>query len=246
MTSLQAQSRKSPASIRVLNVLEPVTLIALPLFMIACALFKVPNTALLTSVAAGLSLVPFFAHFELSHLRARDLMPIVVMSALGVAGRVIFAPLPSFKPVMAIVVLTGLSFGRQTGFITGSLIMLVSNIFFGHGPWTPWQMYGFGMAGYIAGSVRHLTLFTRRIPVVVLGFALTFLYGVILDTWTVVGFLNPISFEGVLATYSIGFAYNLTQAVATVVFLLPVAGSWPAMFDRIKVKYGIDQAVRPA
>ena len=227
--------------LKALSVLEPVVLVALPLFMAACAYFKVPNSALLTAVAAGLTLVPFFAHFELSHLRARDLMPIVVMSALGVAGRMIFAPVPAIKPIMAIVVITGLSFGRQTGFITGALIALVSNIFFGQGPWTPWQMYGFGMGGYIAGCVRHLPAFKNRFAVAALGFGLVFLYGFILDTWTLVGFVDPMTPASVASTYTVGFFYNLMHATGTVVFLLPIATSWPKMFERIKVKYGIDQ-----
>lgn len=223
----------------ILNIVEPVLLVALPVFMVICAILKVPNLALITSIGAVVTLIPFFAHFELSKMRARDLMPIVVMTALGVAGRLIFAPVPAIKPVMAIAIITGLAFGRQSGFITGSLIMLASNIFFGQGPWTPWQMYGMGLGGYIAGSVRHFEIFTKRIPVAVMGFLLVYLYGFILDTWTLVGFVNPITVASAVTTYTAGAIYNLAHATGTVVFLLPIATSWPKIFNRIKLKYGI-------
>ena len=87
------------------------------------------------------------ARLEAERRRARDIMPIVVMTALAVAGRLIFAPVPAVKPVTALIIITGLCFGRDEGFITGALTMLVSNIFFGQGPWTPWQMFTMGLIG---------------------------------------------------------------------------------------------------
>jgi len=224
---------------RFLDVLEPVILIALPVFMVVCAWFRLPNAVVLTTAAAIITLVPFFARFELSHLRARDLMPIVVMSALAVAGRMILAPIPAIKPVMAIVVLTGLAFGKQSGFITGALTILVSNIFFGQGPWTPWQMYSCGLAGYIAGSVSGFSVFRKPPAVAALGFCLVFLYGGILDTWTLIGFVDPLTTESAIATYTVGLAYNTAHAIGTAAFLLIFTNVWFQISGRIKVKYGV-------
>lgn len=71
-------------------------------------------------------------------------MVISVLAAIGVAGRAAFFIVPSFKPVAAIVILTGISFGGEAGFLVGCLIMTLSNMFMGQGPWTPWQMFAFG------------------------------------------------------------------------------------------------------
>ena len=118
---------------RFMRAIEPVVLVALPIVMLICAWLHVPNAALITSACAVVALVPFFASFEAERRRARDIMPIIVMTALTVAGRLIFAPVPAIKPVTALIIITGLCFGRDEGFITGALTMLVSNIFFGQG-----------------------------------------------------------------------------------------------------------------
>ena len=226
-------------AVAVLDKIEPIVLAGLPVFMVVYSLLGLPNAALVTAVAAIASLVPFFARFELSHLRARDIMPIVVLSALGVAGRLIFAPIPAIKPVTAIVIITGIAFGRQSAFLTGALTMLVSNIFFGQGPWTPWQMYSMGLVGYLSGFAADHGLLNRRWVIIVFGFAMVYVYGGILDTWTLLGFVAEITPQSIATTYFAGFTYNLGHAVGTVVFLLPIAVSWPKMFGRIKTKYGI-------
>ena len=231
---------------RALRVVQPFVLVLLPVVLLACAVLRVPNAALVTSLVAIVSLVPFFAQFELSRLRPRDLMPIVVMTALAVAGRLVFAPVPEVKPVMAIVVITGMAFGRQSGFITGALAMLVSNMFFGQGPWTPWQMYGFGLAGYMAGWIGQTSAGKHRAAVVAFGAALCFLYGFILDSWMLIGFVHPTSIAAALATYAAGLPGNVIHAIGTVVFLLPIATAWPPLFDRIKRKYGLSAQSRPA
>ena len=240
MRSADYANRPQPGrAARIMGRLEPIVLIALPLFMGLFAFVRVPSSMLITTIAAIVALIPFFAHFELSHLRARDLMPIVVMSALAVAGRLIFAPIPAIKPVMAFVIITGICFGRESGFITGALSVLVSNIFFGQGPWTPWQMCCFGLGGYLAGVFADHGWLRKRWQILVFGFLATYLYGFILDTWTLVGFVEQITPATIATTYLGGVTYTFFHASGTVAFLLPLAAGWPKMFNRIKVKYGI-------
>ena len=76
---------------------------------------------------------------------------IAVMAAIAVVGRMAFFMLPQFKPVTAIVIITGISLGAEAGFLTGAVAGFVSNFFFGQGPWTPWQMFAFGIIGFLAG-----------------------------------------------------------------------------------------------
>ena len=100
--------------------------------------------SLIVVVAA---MLPFFMMFEGRKPKAREIMVISVLAAIGVAGRAAFFMVPSFKPVAAIVIISGISFGGEAGFLVGSLTMLISNMFMGQGPWTPWQMFSFGMIG---------------------------------------------------------------------------------------------------
>ncbi|MFR1640313.1 MAG: ATP-binding cassette domain-containing protein, partial [Eggerthellaceae bacterium] len=134
----------SRAAARLLALLEVPALAAVPLVLGVCAYFQVEQGALLTVVVAFAAVGVFFASFEASRPALRQIMPTVVLAALAAAGRMLFAPVPDFKPVSAICILAGAVFGRRSGFLVGALAALVSNFFFGQGPWTPWQMYAWG------------------------------------------------------------------------------------------------------
>ena len=102
-------------------------------------------------------LLPSFFWFEQRRPGARELVLLACLCGLGVAGRGAFFWAPQCKPVTALTILTGVSLGGQAGFLVGAVTMLVSNLFFGQGPWTPWQMFAMGCIGGLAGS-----LFSRR------------------------------------------------------------------------------------
>ena len=218
---------------------QPIVLVMLPVIMVLWAWLKLPNAALVTSACACVALVPFFVGYERSRRRARDLMPVVVLTALAVAGRLVFAPVPAVKPIIAIVVMGGLCFGREDGFMIGALVMLVSNVFFGQGPWTPWQMFSTGLVGYLAGVMGSHGWLTHRWSVAAFGASMALLYGFILDTWSIVGFVSDINTASVIATYAAGLVNNVASAVGTAAFLIPIAHSWPRMFGRIKERYQI-------
>lgn len=222
---------------RIMRIIQPVVLVALPVIMVLWAWLKLPNAALVTSACACAALVPFFLCFEKSRTRARDLMPVVVLTALAVSGRLVFAPVPAVKPIIAIVVMGGLCFGREDGFMIGALTMLVSNVFFGQGPWTPWQMFSTGLVGYLAGVMGSHGRLTRRWSVAAFGASMALLYGFILDTWSIVGFVSNINAASIIATYAAGLATNVASAIGTVAFLVPIAHSWPRMFSRIRERY---------
>lgn len=102
-----------------------------------------------------ITMLPFFIGFEKRRPNARELVMLAVMIALGVAGRAAFYMLPSFKPMLAVVIITGVAFGPGAGFITGAMTVFVSNFMFGQGPWTPWQMEAAGIIGLLAGIIFH-------------------------------------------------------------------------------------------
>ena len=95
-------------------------------------------------------MLPFFLIFEGRRPQARELVLIAVLVALNVAGRAAFFMLPEFKPVVAMTILAGVAFGGETGFLVGAMTMLVSNMLFSQGPWTPWQMFAMGIIGWLA------------------------------------------------------------------------------------------------
>ena len=105
--------------------------------------FHGKHDVIISLLVLAYSMIPFFMVFEGRHPQAREIMVIAVMAALGVAGRSAFFMIGSFKPIAAIVILTGVSLGGEAGFLCACLIMMISNMFFGQGPWTPWQMFSY-------------------------------------------------------------------------------------------------------
>ena len=145
----------------VLGKFEVPLLLAVPVAMAAALLSGVEQTALLLLAVVVLVLAMFFAGYEASRPGLRQIMPTLVLAALAAAGRILFGPIPDFKPVSAIAIIAGATLGRRNGFMVGALAALTSNFFFGQGMWTPWQMYGWGLVGYVGGALAHARAFDR-------------------------------------------------------------------------------------
>ncbi|WP_165051758.1 MULTISPECIES: ECF transporter S component [unclassified Adlercreutzia] len=230
---------------RVLAALEPVVLACVPVALALAAFFQFDQTALLTFAVAVGALAVFFAGWEASSPALRQVMPAAVLGALAAAGRILFAPVPDVKPVSAICILAGAVFGRRVGFMTGALAALTSNFFFGQGAWTPWQMYAWGLVGYLAGVLSERGAFEtredapRRAVVCAYGFLSALLYGALLNTWTLVGFVHPLTWEAALLTYGAGLPFDLVHAVSTVAFLLVIYVPWKKKLDRVRTKYAL-------
>jgi len=186
-------------------------------------------------------MIPFFLMFERRRPQARELLVIAVLSAIGVAGRAAFYAIPQFKPVAAIVIIAGVSFGCETGFLVGALTALVSNFFFGQGPWTPWQMFAFGMIGFLAGLLfRKGRIPQKTIPLCVYGGLSTLIvYGGLVNLSSVLMFQSKLTWGAVLTAYTAGFWFDLVHAAASVTFLAVLSKPMVGMLDRIKTKYGI-------
>lgn len=240
--------------------MELVAIVAVPLVLVACAVSGFEQTALLSFIVVLASLGVFFAGFEGARPRMRDVMPTVVLAALAAAGRILFAPFPDFKPVSAIAIIAGVAFGRRSGFMVGALAALASNFFFGQGPWTPWQMYAWGLIGYLAGALAQTGLFDgaiahndtgekaassqlRRVitalPLYLYGFISGPLYGVILNLWSIIGFYHPQDALQFALVYAAALPFDIVHGVATVVFLLALYAPWHRKLERVKRKYGI-------
>lgn len=189
-----------------------------------------------------LSLIPFALMYERRRPQARELVLVAVMAALAVAGRAAFYMVPQFKPSLAIVIITGISLGGNAGFICGALSAFVSNMIFGQGPWTPWQMFAFGIIGFLAGiffnekSVKkHEMLWISIFG----GTSAFFIYGLIMDTASVFMLGSESTFGAFLAMFASGLVFNAIHAAATVVFLMLLGKPMLKKLRRVKIKYGM-------
>lgn len=224
---------------KVLRALEVPALVAVPLVLAACAYLNLDQSALLTVATALLAVGVFFATFETSRPSLRQIMPTAVLAALAAAGRMLFAPIPDFKPVSAICILAGAVFGRRSGFMVGALAALVSNFFFGQGPWTPWQMYAWGLVGYLAGVLADRGWLDHTPVLFAFGFSSALLYGLLLNGWNAIGFVHPLTLPAVLVSFGAALPFDLMHGAATVAFLAALYLPWKKKLERIKKKYAL-------
>lgn len=185
--------------------------------------------------------IPFLWAFESRKPKARELVIISVLCALAVAGRGAFFMLPHFKPVAAIVIISGICFGGETGFLVGAVTAFVSNFFFGQGPWTPWQMFAYGIIGLIAGLIFTKGINAKtKIPLCIFGaLACIIIYGGIMNPASLIMAQNNITFKMLLATYATGISLDIVHALATAIFLWLVAEPLCEKLERVKIKYGL-------
>ena len=195
-------------------------------------------TALLILVE---TMLPFFLIFEGRKPQARELVLIASLCAMAVAGRAMFFMLPNFKPVMALTIIAGVAFGGETGFLVGAVTMLVSNIMFSQGPWTPWQMFAMGIIGFLAGILfRKGWLRRTKSALAVFGVLCgIIIYGGIMNPASALMVTPKINMGVILSYYVTGFPMDCVHGFSTALFLYLAAEPFLEKLDRIKVKYGL-------
>ena len=185
-------------------------------------------------------LIPFFFCFEQRKPQARELVVLAVMCSLAVAARVAI-PLPNFKPIFGVIMITGIAFGPQSGFLVGAMSAFASNFFAAQGPWTPWQMMAYGMAGLVAGGVFYKTPLPRKpVCLAVFGFVIQLtVVGLLLDCCTIFTSLTVLKWSSVLVILTQGFPVNVSHSICTAVTLFLFSKPLLQILSRIQKKYGM-------
>ena len=202
-------------------------------------IFNDRNYMLVSAFVALLSCLPFFIAFETNENTGRELVVIAVMCAISVVGRLIFAPIPGFKPVTAVVIITGAVLGAEAGFITGSMTALCSNIFFGQGPWTPFQMFSWGIIGFISGLIFFKRQKKNLIFIIIAGMLFGVLFSLLMDIWTTVSVSSEFIVNEYIACVIAAIPVTIEYAVSNAVFLAVLFNPFNKKLERIKTKYGV-------
>lgn len=189
-------------------------------------------------------MLPFFASFESRCPQPRELVTLAVMAALATASRVALVMVPYFKAITGIIMITGIAFGPQAGFLTGAIAAFASNFFFGQGPWTPWQMFAYGFAGFWAGLWFHKNPKLCK-PWILgpFGFLSVFLLvGPMLDCCTVFTVLSRLTWSGALVIFGQGVPVNLIHGLGCGVTLVLLTKPLLYKLNRLQIKYGMMSA----
>ena len=221
---------------RVLGILLP--FVVMPAVVLGFALGPLRrNYALASLLITLMALVLFSCGFERRKTGTRRMILVAIMSALSVLGRFVFGVIPGFKPITAVVVITAMYIGGEAGFLTGALSAVISNFYFGQGPWTPFQMLSWGLIGLLAGLLA-IPLKRSRILLSLYGIFAGVAYSFLMDIWTVLwynGSFNPALYAAALAT---AIPYTVMYAASNVIFLNMLAKAFGEKLYRIKIKYG--------
>ena len=183
----------------------------------------------------------FFAMLEGRKPEARELVAISVLCALAVAGRAAFYMLPQFKATLAVVIIAGVCFGGETGFLVGAVSAFVSNFFFGQGAWTPWQMFASGVVGLISGLVfSNGKVPATRVVLSVFGAVMAVVvHGIILNASSLLLWQPDPTFEMLVASCISGIPFDLIYGASTAMFLWFISEPMIEKLERLKTKYGV-------
>ena len=189
-------------------------------------------------------MIPFFMAFEGRKPQARELVSLAVLCALAIAARVAI-PLPHFKAIFAVVMLSGIAFGPEAGFMVGAISAFASNFFYSQGLYTPWQMFSYGLGGMLAGFLfgkgrlpqnRWLMAISGFVTVVVL-------IGPIMDSMTFFLGFAKFTWGNFALVFGSGFAHNCLNGGCTAAVMLIFGKPFLAILNRVQVKYGMLEQV---
>ena len=185
-------------------------------------------------------MIPFFMAFEGRRPQGRELVVIAVMCAIAIVGRIAI-PIPNFKAAFAIIMLSGIAFGAETGFVVGAISAFGSNFFYGQGAYLPWQMMAYGAGGMLAGFVFRKGCVSKKPWIMaIFGFFAVILWvGPLLDCAHLFLMMPQISLSTISVTLLSGFPVNFSQSICTVLVMLLFGKPLLEKLDRIKTKYGM-------
>jgi energy-coupling factor transport system substrate-specific component len=188
-----------------------------------------------------------FAWYERTHPSSKVLAMVATLAALAALGRIAFAPLPNVKPTTDIVFLTGYVLGGAPGFAVGALAALSSNLVFGQGPWTPWQMVAWGIVGVVGAAWAPLTRGRLpRVPTAALLVLCALFYGALtnLSTLTAAGGTPSAAQWG--ATEAAGLPFDIAHAVGNVAFFLAFGPAFVRVLRRYRARLEVRWTTAPA
>ena len=180
----------------------------------------------------------FYAIFKMYEAKkppVESIVLIAVLTAIAVVGRIILMSIPAVNLASFIIIMVGVVFGKEEGFLVGALTAFVSGLFMGMGYWVLFQMLAWGLMGASAGFLasRFDSVGFR----IVFGLLWGFLYGWITDISAIFYSGTALEITPIIALYLNGVSYDLTHGVTNAVLLVVLYDWFKKMFTRAKVKY---------
>lgn len=209
--------------------------------MTSHAIWQIASAAIL-----GLALATAFAWYERSQPTARVAATVAVLAAFAVIGRIVFAALPNVKPTTDIVIIAGFALGGAPGFTVGAFAALVSNFYFGQGPWTPWQMAAWGVCGLLGALLGRLSgRRLGRLPMALACAGAAAIFGAIMNFASAVNFGGAGVGTSFLVYSAQSIPFDLAHAAGNFIFYMIAGPSLLRMLERTQKRSKIVWPQRP-
>lgn len=176
------------------------------------------NYGLMASLLLIIIMLIGFILYEKSKISSKQIALIAALSGIAGVVRIPFAGIPNVQPTTFLIIITGYVFGARTGFLVGTLTVLISNSFLGHGPWTPWQMLAWGLVGLSSGLLKSILGRPNKWVLSIFAFCWGFLFDYIMNLWHWLFFIYPLNLKSFIAVYAASFYFDLLHAISNFLF----------------------------
>lgn len=195
------------------------------------------NWGIIAAVLAVLICIALFFEFESAATSSKEIALIAMLGTISAVLRVPFAAVPSVQPCTYLIMCSGYVLGPVAGFTVGATTALVSNFFLGQGPWTPYQMVAWGLAGLTMGFLTRLPL--NRFLLIVIGIFWGYMYGLITNLWFWTEFIYPLTLKTLLVTELNAIWFDTLHALGNAIFLGLLGTKTIHLLKRFKRRFAI-------
>ncbi|SEF50560.1 energy-coupling factor transport system substrate-specific component [Caloramator fervidus] len=214
-------------------------LIAFIFFIFVLTYFNVGLNYSVT-ISALFIIIFFVILFELKNIDSKKMAVISTMATMGGIFRVPLACIPGVQPTTFLVAVSGFVLGPIEGFVVGATSAFISNFFLGHGPWTLWQMLGWGLCGVFFGLLKKIIREYNFALFTIFCGVWGYVYGIILNMWFIIEFIRPITVYSFFISISGSFIFDTMHAVGNVIFSLLFSKKFVFILDRFIKRFEVE------
>lgn len=207
---------------------------------LAIVLFEVGQYQVISMLMVIVACIPIYYRYERKKLNIKELVLIAILTTTAVLGRFLFYMIPAITPMTAIIIISGICMGAEIGFLVGSLSAVTSNMLFGQGPWTPFQMFSWGLIGLIAGLPWIRKVLSKNYWFLILyGILAGIFFSFFMDVWTVLSIDRYFSWPRYVALLVTALPYTISYCFANAFFSCLLLRAIQTRLQRILIKYDI-------
>jgi energy-coupling factor transport system substrate-specific component len=190
---------------------------------------------LVTTILVVLAIAAFFFEFERAAIGSKEVALVGMLGTVATVSRIPFAAIPNVQPCTYLIICSGYVFGPVAGFMVGAMTALVSNFLLGHGPWTPYQMLAWGLAGVSAAYLKRLSLNTRWL--IVFGIIWGYVFGAIMNLWFWTTFVYPLTPRTFIISQLNSVWFDTFHAIGNATFLGLFGKKTISILERFRKKF---------